>query len=191
MSRRRCLAHLGIIATSLLVNEIANAQPGPLIARTIPCLGRQSIGGRELLAPLPQLRVEAAAVDAFTVRISWVGQGGSSYTVREIGGAYQHAGTIPGIVPRTGDPNASTSSSTTTTTTPRPWSVEHEGALPGTSHQYEVKEQLSGGTQVCGTATATTPTPPLLTVSGQYVDIVCGYRSHPLWRSSPFPLLFA
>jgi hypothetical protein len=162
-SRRRCFAQLALLATG-----ITNAQPGPIFARTIPCLGRQSIAGRQLLAPLPQLRVDAAALDAFTVSINWVGQVGSNYTVREIGGAYQYAGHVAPIVPRPGDPNVPTSSTTTTTT--RRVVAAHEGALPGSSHEYEIREQLSDGTEICGTAAATTPAPPALTVSGQYVD---------------------
>src|SRR5262249_32831596 len=171
MSGHGNLACFGI-ATLLLTSQLASAQPSVQLPTLliIPCAGgSQRIDGHQIPATLPRLRVDATAINAFTVRITWTGRVGSEYSIREIGGSYRSTVHVAPIQSLPGQPSTSI-----TSTTQRPVFATHEQALPGSSHAYEIREQSHDGAQpvqpVCGTATATTPAPPLLAVSGQYVD---------------------
>jgi microsomal dipeptidase-like Zn-dependent dipeptidase len=167
---QKCLATCGAsLAVVLLVFSTVEAQPvgiTPLPGFT--CLGRAAIGGRpEMIVRLPTLQVTAAADDPFSVTLNWTGRIGADYTVREVGGTYRATGHVAPIVPRPGSPAAGTSTDSLTT---RKVMATHEGALPGSLHNYEITEKLPDGTLACGTAIATTPAPPPISVTGEYID---------------------
>ncbi len=102
---KQCFGLIRTLPALLLMSGLANAQPVPTTARIIPL--RWDAHVRWLASPvtLSALRVQATATDAFTVSITWMGPVNKSYTVREIGGAYQHTGTVPPFaLSREGEP---------------------------------------------------------------------------------------
>jgi microsomal dipeptidase-like Zn-dependent dipeptidase len=129
--------------------------PGIAVPIQVPC------GLRRPNSNVASLSVTARAIDAFTVQITWTGRVGSDYTVAELGSAFRTSGHLAPL-PTPGSKN---------TPSQRSAIVTHQGALPGSSHTYEIKQQMPDGTQqACGAASFTTPQPSPISVTGQYID---------------------